>query len=161
MRVYKIMCVLLASLLMLALATGCESYSGPYIFWRQDRSNVEKVEICSYDRQTGTRTVIAELPDEDVENILDDISSLQCLEWGPGDHPREYGILLVCITYSDGEIELIGYINIGYITPEGVHGLTPYFIYDGREFYDLICRYVDESLLPDMSEEFPQWYPQT
>lgn len=145
-------------LVLLLVTTSCEPYNGTYTFFRQDRSNVDKVEICSYDSYTRTRDVIAELSKEDGEELLTAISSLECREYCPGDHPREYGPIMVCITYYDGEIEMIGFTNIGFISPNGVRGMIPYFIGNCRELYDLICDYVDPELLPDLSEEYPSWF---
>ena len=152
----RIGCLFVLFVLMLSTA-GCTAYEGPYTFWRQDRSHIEKVEICSYNSFDKTQTVITTLSDT-AEALLDEISSLECLEYFPGDHPREYGPFVVCITYSDGEMELIGFTNIGYIKPDGVRCLTEYFIADSQEFFDVICKYVESDLVQDMNEEYSDWF---
>lgn len=159
MKISKFFCVILVLLTLLIMQTGCQFYEGPYIFWRQDRSNVEKVEICSYDSYNKTRTVIAELNDNDADELLNEISTLECFSYFPGDHTREYGPIMVCITYSDGEIEMIGFTNIGYIRADGVRCMTTYSItHDNREkLYYMICKYVDPDLLPDLSKKYPHW----
>lgn len=156
----KKFCNLFILLMILILMSGCNQYQGKYTFWRQEKTSVQKVEICSYDSYSKERTVIAQLSNDDAQEILDEISNLECSQWGPGDHPREYGPIIICVTYLDGEIEMIGFYNIGYITVDGTRCLTPYFFEDSRAFYLLICKYVEPQLLPDISNEYPQWFAQ-
>lgn len=146
---------------LLITSVGCQQYKGQYTFWRQDSSNIEKIEICSYDWKNLTRTTYAELSESEAEEIVETISELECFEYFPGDHPREYGPIQVCIIYSDGEIEIIGFTNIGYISSNGVKHLTSYSIENPKELYDIICEYVALELLPDISEEYPGWFETT
>lgn len=160
MKKSKLILCLLACIVLIS-AVGCKQYKGPYTLWRQDKSNIEKVEICSYDWKNLTRTTYAEFSDTEAEEIVDRISELECGEYFPGDHPREYGPIQVCIIYSDGEVEIIGFTNIGYISSKGIKYLTPYCIDEPKELYAIICEYVDTELLPDISEYYPSWFETT
>lgn len=134
-------------------------YRGPYIFWRQDRSNIEKIEVYTYQFLTSERTLIAELPKEATDEIIDEISTFQCCETG-GDFPREYSRIMLCITYSDGEVELLSLNNIGYITSEGIQQIM-YYLWDenaSKSLYNLICKYVEPALIGDYQTALGYYY---
>lgn len=140
----------------LLVIAGC-SYEGPYTF-RQDLSNVGKVEIYEYDYTTGNRTLITELPEPQAQELVAELAGMTCYQYGPGDHPRKYGSLMIGITYTNNEVELIGLTNIGWIEPDGEIHLTDY-CFDERVLFDLIVKYVDPALLPDLSDKYPGWLP--
>ena len=58
------------------------------------------------------------------------------------DDIRDYGGVAVAITYLDGEIELIGLRNIGYIKPDKREGLTTYR-FQLEDIRAVIGKYVD------------------
>ena len=120
-------------------------YHGPYTFWRQDASQIEKIEICSYDYKTSTRTVLVELSEDEEKQILSEISSVEFCE---KFHPdvTDFGEYMICITYLDGEIEVIGSWSSGYISPDGEETFT-YLTMDDDIFYPLIEKYVGYPLL--------------
>jgi len=130
-------------------------YRGPYVFWRQDRSNIEKIKICSYDKSSGTRSVIAELPKEATDEIIDEISTLQFYEIPP-EHPHDYSSIIVCVTYLDGEIELISFRNSGYISPDGKKQISGYAMdYNSWIlFYNMLSRYADENFLIEVKQQY-------
>ena len=151
--------VLLFVIILSASSCFGDYYRGPYVFWRQDRSNIEKIEICSYDCLTRKRTVISELPKEATDYIIDEISTYSCYQFF-GDHPREYSKVILCITYLDGEIELISFVNFGYITPDGEQNILSYAL-DAEYsyvFFNLMCKYVDRELLSEMKIDAPHWF---
>ena len=150
----RILCICFCMILLFAVE-GC-SYEGPYPF-RQDADKIEKVEICEYDYTTGTRTLIMQLSEDKAQEMIKELATMKCEKYGPGDHPRNYGLLMICITYTDTEIEMIGLSNIGFVDTKGREGLTNYF-FDDKSLYDLIVKYVDPALLPDVSKEYPSWY---
>jgi hypothetical protein len=146
----RILCILLCIALLFTVQ-GC-SYEGPYSF-RQDTSQVEKVEICEYDYTTGTRTLIMQLSEDKAQEMIKELAAMTCSRYGPGDHPREYGQLMICLTYTNNEVELIGISNIGWIDPDGNKHLTDYHFVE-RELFDLIVEYVNPELMPDV---YPEW----
>lgn len=156
MKANKGILVILFCVQLLVIVTGC-SYEGPYTF-RQDRSNIEKVEICEYNSATKTRTPIVELAEADAQTLVSELETMQCGQYGPGDHPRNYGRLMICITYADNEVELIGLTNIGWVARDGKLNLSEY-CFNEREIFDLILAYTDPELLPDLSEDFAGWLP--
>lgn len=149
-----IVSLILCAILLVAVA-GC-SYEGSYAF-RQEVSNICKVEILTIDDETDTKNVIVELSDEDGQLLVAELATMTCDRFGPGDHPRRYGQLAIGITYTDGEIEIIGLVNSGFVDTDGREYLLDYF-FDAKELYVLITKYVDPSLLPDVSKDYPSWY---
>jgi len=146
-----ILCLLVC--IVLISAVGCKQYKGPYTLWRQDKSNIEKVEICSYDWKTKTRTSLAELSDTEAEEIMSELSEMEFFKWF-APPPSDFGEHIICITYSDGEIDVIGSVCTGYINRDGTEKLTYYGISSEEpiSFYDLIEKYVDPSLIDTNSE---------
>lgn len=150
----RILCIFLCVILLLAVE-GC-FYEGPYPF-RQDADNIEKVEIYENDYQTKTRTLIVQLAESEGSKLVSEIATLRCGKYAPGDHPRDYGSLIIYITYADSEVEMIGLHNIGFVNAEGREGLTHYY-FDAKRLYDLIVKYVDPALLPDVGKDYPDSY---
>lgn len=142
-------------MILLLAAEGC-SYEGTYPF-RQDSSNIEKVQIYELDYKTDTEKLIVQLAESEGQKLVAELATMKCKKAGPGDHSSYYGALMICITYSDGEIEMIGLDSIGFVDARGREGMTNYF-FDAKSLYDLIVKYVDPSLLPDVSKEYPSWY---
>lgn len=138
--------VLLAIFSVVLLITGCQKQYVDYSL-RQDRENVVKIEICSYEDATRTRTPIVELSEDDSQQLLTEFSNMTCMKYFPGDHPRDYGIVLFCIYYADGEIEVIGESNIGWISSDGTWNLTDY-TFDYAEMKKVIQHYVPEEFQP-------------
>ena len=98
--------------------TGCQDEPIPYAF-RQDKSNIEKVEICTHDFKNGRKVEpLVTFSGSDADEILADISTLECY-WLGFDASREFGEIIICITYFDGEVEVIGTTNNGWIEPDG------------------------------------------
>ena len=157
LTIIKFTVCLLAIVLSVSAIAGCSQYKGPYTFWRQDKSNIEKIEICSYDWKTKTRTSLAELSDAEAEEIMSELSEIEFVEWFVPP-PSDFGPHIICITYLDGEIEVIGSICTGYISPDGSEKLTYYGIAEeSGSFYDLIGKYVDLSLLDDTSDVYTEY----
>ena len=148
-------CALLLIIVILGSLTGCSSEPFQYTF-RQERNNVEKIEICAFDYSHGkTIEPLISLTDDDIDAILSDLSSLECWKLSGLDSPRGYGKIIICIHYLDGEIEVIGTTNIGWITPDGNWHLTMnVFIYP--EIKALLLKYVDADVLGAVSEDFLQ-----
>jgi hypothetical protein len=142
-------------MILLFAVEGC-SYEGTYPF-RQDSSNIEKVEIYEIDYEIDNKKLIVQLAESEGQKLVAELATMKCEKYGPGDHPRNYGLMMICITYTDTEIEMIGLSNIGFVDAEGRKGLTHYF-FDAKSLYDLIVKYVDPALLPDVSKEYPSWY---
>lgn len=149
-------CILVVFFCVTLLVFVSCSYAGPYSF-RQEASNIERVEIYEIDDQAGTKTSIVQLSAEDGQLLVEELATMTCNRTGPGDHPRGYGRLAIGITYTDGEIEIIGLVNSGFIDAEGREGLLKYF-FDAKELYTVITKYVDPDLLPDVSKDYPSWY---
>ena len=127
--------------------------------FRQDRQNVEKVEICAYEHEYdgdgGTRESLFVLPESDVDGILADILSLDCRKFILLDPILDYGPLVITITYTDGEIEMIGFYNIGWFSPDGSLDTT-LNRFDYTEVCELMAKYADPEILAEHYEYFPK-----
>lgn len=138
----------------LVLAVGCNDEPFQYTF-RQDRNQIKTVEICSFDYYNGkTIEPIVTLSEKQTDAILNDISSLECrAESFVVDPILTYGDVIICITYLNGEKEILGIYNIGWVTPSGEWNLTPFY-FDIVAVRNLLLDYVDVSILEPISEEF-------
>ena len=152
---YKVkqICVVFLTLVVLVSMMGCVS-SDPFQYqFRQDRDQIEKVEICAlYQYETIIEPLVS-LTEDKIDAILSDLSSLECWEMGRLDTPREFGSIVICIRYLDGENEIIGTINNGWITPEGDRKLAWNFF----KFPDLrkvLLKYVDAETLAAIDPDF-------
>lgn len=151
----KGICAFLLILVILASLTGCSSEPFQYTF-RQDRNNIEKIEICSLDYYNGkTIEPLISLAEKDIDRILLDLSSLECRKLSGLDSPRGYGKIIICIHYLDGEIEVIGTTNIGWITSDGDWHLTMN-VFRYPELKTLLLKYVASDILGAVSEDFLQ-----
>ena len=165
MKFVKRIVVFFVFLALLCTLVGCGlSFDKPpfsYTF-RQDRSNITKIEICAYEHEYakdgGPMTPLAEIAEEDVDSFLDDIQALDCREFIMYDSIVSYGDLIVRILYSNGEAEIIGMYNIGWMSADNVLELTRYwFHYD--DISEVIARYVDPRFLADYCGHFKRLVP--
>jgi hypothetical protein len=152
---YKVtrLCLLFLIIAVLTLIAGCEDTSFQYTF-RQDRSNVDKVDICACDAyHREIKEPLISLTGDDIDAILSDLSSAECWRYSGFDSPRGYGDILICIKYLDGEIEVIGQKNVGWITPNGEWNYSMYF-FRAKDLYEILCKYIDANVLAEVSEYF-------
>lgn len=153
MKQMRMICLIFVAITLLQVSTGCDG--GPFTYeFRQARSNVEKVEICSYDHYEGTREVLVRLEEADVDALLADIQALPLYKRMAFDTPRDYGDVVIFISYLDGVVELIGLTNFGWIDPDGTqHNLSAkYFEMD--DLYLVLVKYVDPDVLSEVSYYF-------
>ena len=160
MKKYRVFLSLILSATMLFLLCGCNQYKGPYVFWRQSRENIQKVEICTY--EDNVQTVIFELPADEVDTFLDEVSNLEYLQL-IGDHGiTGIGEISVLVTYINGEKELISNAYIGCFSQDGKFHPDRYIVNDDRAFFDLICKYASTEVvlenLPNLKNEYVFWF---
>ena len=149
-------------LLLIFIIASCSAFSKREPFkhtFRQDRQNVEKVEICAYEHEYddngGTRESLFVLPESDIDGIWADILSLECRKFFPYDPILSYGRLVITITYKDGETEMIGPHNIGWFSPDGSLDTT-LNRFDYTEVYEIMAKYADPEILAEHYEYFPK-----
>lgn len=156
MKTHKVVwACLLLFLLQLALAScNYQPHLQPDTYsFRQARTNIERIEICKYDHNTDTRTPLVELPQTDMDSLLDDIASLEMHQFFPLDPILSYGDIVIAISYLDGESEIIGITNIGWSTVGGkLHTTNNRFAI--KDICAVISKYVDAEVLADSSEYF-------
>lgn len=134
--------------LVLSVCTGCKQKVYKYSFY-QSIDNVEKVEICGYDYYTHTVTSLKVLGSDDAKALLDDITALECYKHF-GDHVISYGVVVVYITYLNGEAEVIGFDNTASIDHNGEWWISSYNFNDA-DFCSMILKYINKDQLPDLS----------
>ena len=154
MGLVKRCCAIFILLALLWTLTGCLLLPDKTYRYtlQQDRSNIEKIEICTLewkDRQRITK-VLATLPEKDFDEFAERLGALECYRYGLGDHPRSYGDIVICIEYSNSEGEVIGLTNTGKITSTGEWQRSNYY-FSYKEILKIASMYVDENLLKEVS----------
>ena len=152
----RIIAAILLSINFLAVS-GCGTRVFHYEI-RQDRNRIEKVEICSFDYYNNcTIEPLVSLSENEIDMFLSDISSMECYDTPFVIDPiLDYGDIIACITYSDGEVEVIGPYNIGYIAPNGELATTTYN-FDKLEIRSLFLKFIDADIILKASCE-PEWW---
>lgn len=122
------------------LLYGCQQESCAYPF-EQNLDYVEKVEICQYTYhiQDPEIVVLTILENSTALSLLNSIEELECYRhWG--DHTQDFGETVVRITYTDGEIEVLGFCNTAHIDTEGKWWLKGYY-FDEDQFSVLVSEF--------------------
>ena len=142
--------LLLVSFCLFTVTTACKR-TYDYSF-AQSIDAVEKVEICTYDYDTKSTTLIATLNEEDGKSLLAEIAMLSCKRHF-GDATRDYGEIIIYVHYQDGTAEVIGLCNVAQVDTSGKwHSGIEYF--DAQQLCILIMKYVDNGQLPDLRQYF-------
>ena len=143
----KRMIAVLFCVVMLAL-TGCyPTIKEPYIF-RQSVDQIDSIEIAIKERYdpdlTEAPVVLKILDRQEHQEIIDELSNAEgnVVLSPPG---RGIGVYIIQIIYKDGEIEMIGEYNNGYITPEGEVCQESY-CFNSKQFYKIISRFIGETI---------------
>jgi len=146
MKVLKFMCAGVLALFVLA-CTGCQFVKYTYVY-DQSIDKVEKVEICRYDYATKTVTPVATMDAAPAENLLTDITLLDCYK-AFGDGSRDYGEIVIYITYLDGTAEVQGMVNSASIDLEGNWWIKSYY-FDYAQWCSVVLQYVDPEIVPEL-----------
>ena len=149
MKFVKNTVIFLFAITFLTSLSGCRliKYSYPFT---QDVADVISVEICRYDFYDKLVTPIIELEKDKATSLLEDISELDCY-MRFGDGTRDYGRVVIYITYKNGEAEVIGKSNRARVDAKGEWWIEPYY-FDKAEWSALILKYVDEELVPELRQ---------
>ena len=152
MRINKVPLMLLVIVLLIS-SVGCSEtiWTKEHEFtFSQSVNNVTSVKIVRYDDEE-TRSiieVIKTLNDDEAEMLLTDFTATSCRKHF-GDHGTYYGDILVCISYENQEVDVIGPENCATIDENGVWSIgNKYF--DDVDFCDIVLRYVDRELVPEL-----------
>lgn len=119
----------------------------PYAF-RQSADQITAIEIIrkQYDSISAETPmyVLKTFEENEYQTVLDGINSVPGGRNGlePG---RGIGLYIIRITYADGEIELLGDYNNGYISTDGKIHQDCYAFYT-EEYYDLISSLLGEEI---------------
>lgn len=140
--------VILCLISLLVLMSGCsrdEIMPSEYVFLHS-LEEIDKVELLSngnpggYGKDESRFILITQLQEEEIVQFMDEVYALKtsfCIS----PPPRGYGAYIAKITYSNGDIEMLGTAHIEYIEfgsePTGVGA---YYFTDGA-LEKLILKY--------------------
>ena len=154
MKLLKLISGMVLIIATMLTASGCHSESWQYTF-RQDKTSIQKVEICSFeyqDRKEITEPLVSFQGDE-ADAIINDIAALMCHKRVGLNRNNRFGQIVICIYYPNGEIEVIGTENNGWVESDGDWNLTGTHIYFS-ELRPLLVKYVDRSVLAGIMSDF-------
>lgn len=144
---------MLLLLIILCVFVGCSDVPFRYTM-RQNVDNIEKVEICFFDYYNDKKMeVLAQLSSENVDLLISDIATLECYEFFAMDPILTYGDVVICIRYLDGETEVIGITNIGFVSPDGKWS-TSRKRFEIKAICAEISKFVDPKILAEVSDYF-------
>ena len=136
--------------LVVCILSGCFLISDePYTF-RQEFEQIVSIEILKkeydsispYTPMHVVKTVEPTMHQELINDLLKLEGGRIGLEPGTG-----FGVYIIRITYKDGEIEMLGDYNNGYITPDGkLH--EDIYAFDSDQYYQVISNYLGEVITP-------------
>ena len=135
--------------LLLSTLAGCQDSVAQFPM-HQPTDNISKIELLENVAPIGEPiefSVVFEIPKESYDEFIDLLLSMECSK-AFGDRPTEFGVLAIRITYTNGDIEMIGHANNAYFTANRDYYGAYYFYYE--DFKELFSHYVDKSLLPDI-----------
>lgn len=145
----------LAVILLVVFATlcGCQKKTYAYTL-EQDLDHVEKVELCRYIYHTSDPLIspIAVLDKSEADSLLQNLGTLECYRHF-GDHTQDFGEIVVKITYTDGQAEVIGSWNTGHVDTEGKLWLTGYY-FDEEAWKAFLQKNVSSDILADVDGYF-------
>ena len=137
----------------LVLQSGCLRIERRYIF-AQSFGNVIKVEVCQYHYDPNPReqsvTPLAELDLNTAESMLNEFSATTCYRYF-GDATQDYGEIVLYISYSNGEAEVLGRLNSARVDADGKwHIRGEYF--DDEQWYGVLEKYIDSELMAEIEK---------
>jgi hypothetical protein len=117
----------------------------PYEF-RQEFDQIVSIEILriDYSYSTNSTNVIKVIDPSMHQAVIDGLLEI------PGgrvvlDPPSDLGVYIFRIRYQDGECELIGNSNNGFVTPGGeMHEKN--YVFQDEPFYELLSRFLGEKV---------------
>lgn len=111
--------------------------------------NVTKIEILGYTLAEDSKTHLADIPQESFADFYADVKALDCyatyaissVGWGP---------VIIRISYTNGEWDELGIHLIAWYSASGRY-YAQWCVLDQKQFCQLLLKYVDASVLPDLS----------
>lgn len=149
MKRWKFLLVSLLILCLLLIVVRCCGQTHTYKF-AQSLDAVERVEICRYDYEQKTVKSLKVLNQDEAISLLADVEALTCHKHF-GDHTMDYGEIVVYITYTNSEAEVLGIWNTAQIDSDGNwHIGIEYF--DDVSFAEMILKYIDAEFVPELNQ---------
>lgn len=100
--------------------------------YRQSADQIESIEILRYVRNDSVQVgapmyVVKTFKPDEFQMVLDGLNYLPVMNTlrSPG---RGFGVYVICITYKNGEADILGDCNTGYITADGEVHQERYFV---------------------------------
>ncbi len=124
----------------------CAMVINPEYSYRQSADQIIAIEILKNPevRTDAPMHVLKTLDPSEFQMVLDGLDSIQA-HYKNGDPFYGFGMYVIRITYQNGEIDIIGNYNTGYITVDGqLHQERFYF--KREPYYDLISEILGEEV---------------
>ena len=144
----KRLLIIIITIVLITSLTGCMVRTYTYELMH-DVSKIDKIELLKNDDATKLKdfsfTVLHTLNDDEVERFVEKLSAIDCYKYF-NDPAGNFGELTIRIYYDNGDIEMIGIMNNGYIENGKALDRGPCFFLD-EDFYGLFEEYVNPDLL--------------
>ena len=148
--------IVILLMLLSLLLTGCFFSTKATYTFRQSFDQIEKIEILKkeYDsiRIDTPMNVIKELNPEEWQIIVDKLLSADgsIRRWEPG---TGFGFYIIRISYKNGEAEMIGAYNNGYILPNGKI-IQDFYVFDYVQFHRILSEILGQEItdVPGLAE---------
>lgn len=135
-------------ILCMFIFTGCFNQEYEQYEFRQDFDQIVKIEIVQkeYDSILSTTPtfIVKVLEENEHQAMIDAILSTKGFRktWEPN---TGLGMHIIKIYYQNGEVELLGMYNNGYVSPDGETHEDNY-AFDKEEFLSLLSEWLGEEI---------------
>ena len=116
----------------------------------QTMNDIQKVEVCVFHYDSKSVSVVTELEKETALELLDEITSLPCKQHF-GHYTTDLGPVVLYVTYSNGEAEVIGVCNSANFDSSGEWRYKIYY-FDEMPWCETVLKYVDPKIVPELVE---------
>lgn len=146
---------------LIAACCGCKRLAAYSYEFRYAEEEIATVQICALDSKetTSLETFIPlyTLSKEDAHQLLVDVAALECRQWAYPPVDQFYGGVVICVTYANGEGEIIGIENCAYFSEDKTLSIRGDY-FDISDIVGVIAKYGDSNVLAKYTPYFEDGY---